>query len=66
MRCAIYTRKSTEEGLDRDLIHWTPRGNPPKPTFSASVRPDGSRSWTVTTTVAIPEPISLAPRWNDC
>ena len=51
-RCAIYTRKSSDDGSSRSSTLSTRSAKPVRPTSRASVTPDGSRSPKCTTTEA--------------
>jgi hypothetical protein len=42
LRCAVYTRKSTEEGLDREFNTLDARGTPVRHTCCPSARRAGS------------------------
>jgi hypothetical protein len=55
IRCAIYTRKSTEEGLEQDFNSLEASGNLPKPSSRASVIWAGRWWLNVTTTAVSPE-----------
>jgi len=54
VRCAVYTRKSTEEGLQRNSTRWTLSANRQRRTSSASSTRAGPACPIVTTTVASP------------
>ena len=41
LRCAIYTRKSTEHGLELESIPWMPSVRPARPTSRARPRRAG-------------------------
>ena len=59
LRCAVYTRKSTEEGLEQEFNSLTPSARPARPTSPASAPRAGRWSATPTTTAASP-----AARWS--
>lgn len=44
IRCAIYTRKSTEEGLEQDLTAYKPSGKRAKPILRAKSTSIGNYS----------------------
>ena len=51
-RCAIYTRKSSDDGLEQEFNSLDAQREALRPTSRASVTPDGSRSPKCTTTEA--------------
>ena len=53
IRCAIYTRKSTEEGLEQEFKVSMPSAKPVRPTSSVSATRDGASCRTSTTMVGI-------------
>lgn len=54
VRCAIYTRVSTDQGLDQDSIHWTPSVTHHKPIFEVRPTPVGPKSERDMTMAIIP------------
>ena len=59
VRCAIYTRKSTEEGLEQEFNSLTPNASRPRPISPASSTRAGAACRSATTTAASP-----AATWN--
>ena len=59
VRCAIYTRKSSEEGLELSFNSWTPSARPAPLTSTASAMKAGLRSTTATTMAG-----TAAARWS--
>ncbi len=65
IRCAIYTRKSTEEGLDQQFNSLDASAKQPKRTFEAKSAKAGRSFTIVTTTEASPVAISNGQRSSD-
>ena len=59
VRCAVYTRKSTEEGLEQEFNRWTPNGSRPRPSSAVRLTKAGPACPHATTTAASP-----AETWN--
>ena len=66
VRCAIYTRKSTEEGLEQDFNTFKPKEKRPKPTSSARSNRDGARFRTATMMAGSAAPASRGLPWRNC
>jgi len=60
VRCAIYTRKSTDQGLDQDFNSLDASMMPRKPISAAKLTRAGRCYWPNTTTAASPAAIPTA------
>lgn len=54
IRCAVYTRKSTEDGLEKNLTRWKRNGNPEKTTLKARLIKAGKSSPPIMTMAVFP------------
>ena len=66
VRCAIYTRVSTDHGLDQELTRWMPSMMLRQPISRVRPMPAGPWSGPVMMTAGIPAGPPTAPTFRSC